>query len=24
VDPVRGTLRRHPRPAHPRCGCGAR
>jgi bacteriocin biosynthesis cyclodehydratase domain-containing protein len=24
LDPVRGTLRRHPRPAHPRCGCGAR
>ncbi|HZA18500.1 MAG TPA: ThiF family adenylyltransferase [Pseudonocardiaceae bacterium] len=24
VDPVRGTLRRHPRPVHPRCGCGAR
>jgi bacteriocin biosynthesis cyclodehydratase domain-containing protein len=23
VDPVRGTLRHHPRPAHPRCGCGA-
>jgi hypothetical protein len=23
LDPVRGTLRRHPRPAHPRCGCGA-
>ncbi len=24
LDPVRGTLRRHPRPVHPRCGCGAR
>jgi hypothetical protein len=24
LDPVRGTLRRLPRPAHPRCGCGAR
>ena len=24
LDPVRGTLRRHPRPAHPRCDCGAR
>jgi bacteriocin biosynthesis cyclodehydratase domain-containing protein len=24
VDPVRGTLRHHPRPAHPRCHCGAR
>ncbi|MDQ4102822.1 MAG: hypothetical protein M3186_03595 [Actinomycetota bacterium] len=24
MDPVRGTLRRHPRPVHPRCGCGAR
>jgi bacteriocin biosynthesis cyclodehydratase domain-containing protein len=24
LDPVRGTLRRHPRPSHPRCGCGAR
>ncbi|MFN2496599.1 MAG: ThiF family adenylyltransferase [Pseudonocardiaceae bacterium] len=24
LDPVRGTLRRHPRPTHPRCGCGAR
>jgi hypothetical protein len=24
LDPVRGILRRHPRPAHPRCGCGAR
>jgi bacteriocin biosynthesis cyclodehydratase domain-containing protein len=24
LDPVRGTLRHHPRPAHPRCGCGAR
>lgn len=24
VDPVRGTLHRHLRPAHPRCGCGAR
>ncbi|MGH3936096.1 MAG: ThiF family adenylyltransferase [Pseudonocardiaceae bacterium] len=24
LDPVRGTLRRHPRPAHPRCGCGGR
>ncbi|MGH3772673.1 MAG: ThiF family adenylyltransferase, partial [Pseudonocardiaceae bacterium] len=23
LDPVRGTVRRHPRPAHPRCGCGA-
>lgn len=23
LDPVRGRLRRHPRPAHPRCGCGA-
>ncbi|MGH3671597.1 MAG: ThiF family adenylyltransferase [Pseudonocardiaceae bacterium] len=23
LDPMRGTLRRHPRPAHPRCGCGA-
>jgi bacteriocin biosynthesis cyclodehydratase domain-containing protein len=23
VDPVRGTLRHHPRPAHPRCHCGA-
>lgn len=23
LDPVRGTLHRHPRPAHPRCGCGA-
>jgi bacteriocin biosynthesis cyclodehydratase domain-containing protein len=22
VDPVRGTLRHHPRPAHPRCHCG--
>ncbi|HKR48375.1 MAG TPA: hypothetical protein VJT72_02135 [Pseudonocardiaceae bacterium] len=24
LDPVRGTLRRHPRPVHPRCDCGAR
>ena len=24
LDPVHGTLRRHPRPVHPRCGCGAR
>ncbi|MGH3920245.1 MAG: ThiF family adenylyltransferase [Pseudonocardiaceae bacterium] len=24
LDPVRGTMRRHPRPAHPRCDCGAR
>ncbi len=24
LDPVRGTLRRHPRPVHPRCCCGAR
>ncbi|MEO7193266.1 MAG: ThiF family adenylyltransferase [Pseudonocardiaceae bacterium] len=24
LDPVLGILRRHPRPAHPRCGCGAR
>ncbi len=24
LDPVRGILRRHPRPTHPRCGCGAR
>jgi hypothetical protein len=24
VDPVRGSLRRHSRPTHPRCGCGAR
>ena len=24
LDPVRGTLRRHPRPPHSRCGCGAR
>ncbi len=24
LDPLRGTLRRHPRPTHPRCGCGAR
>ncbi|MGH3899050.1 MAG: ThiF family adenylyltransferase [Pseudonocardiaceae bacterium] len=24
LDPVRGTLCRHPRPTHPRCGCGAR
>ncbi len=24
LDPVQGTLRRHPRPAHPRCDCGAR
>ncbi|MGH4008348.1 MAG: ThiF family adenylyltransferase [Pseudonocardiaceae bacterium] len=24
LDPVRGTLRHHPRPAHPRCDCGAR
>lgn len=23
LDPVRGTLLRLPRPAHPRCGCGA-
>jgi hypothetical protein len=23
LDPLRGQLRRHPRPAHPRCGCGA-
>jgi hypothetical protein len=23
LDPVRGTLRRHPRPPHRRCGCGA-
>jgi ThiF family protein len=23
LDPVHGTLRRHPRPAHPRCECGA-
>lgn len=23
LDPVQGTLQRHPRPAHPRCGCGA-
>lgn len=23
LDPVRGTLRHHPRPAHPRCSCGA-
>jgi hypothetical protein len=23
LDPVHGALRRHPRPAHPRCGCGA-
>jgi hypothetical protein len=23
LDPVHGTLHRHPRPAHPRCGCGA-
>lgn len=23
LDPVRGTLHHHPRPAHPRCGCGA-
>lgn len=23
LDPVHGTLRRHPRPAHARCGCGA-
>lgn len=23
LDPVRGRLRRVPRPAHPRCGCGA-
>ncbi len=24
LDPVRGILLRHPRPTHPRCGCGAR
>jgi hypothetical protein len=24
LDPVRGILRSHPRPTHPRCGCGAR
>ncbi|MGQ0717826.1 MAG: ThiF family adenylyltransferase [Pseudonocardiales bacterium] len=24
LDPVHGTLRRHPRPVHPRCDCGAR
>ncbi|MDQ2879928.1 MAG: ThiF family adenylyltransferase [Actinomycetota bacterium] len=24
VDPVRGILRRHPRPPHPLCSCGAR
>ncbi|MFN2479515.1 MAG: ThiF family adenylyltransferase [Pseudonocardiaceae bacterium] len=24
LDPVRGILQRHPRPPHPRCGCGAR
>lgn len=24
LDPARGTLRHLPRPAHPRCGCGAR
>ena len=24
LDPLRGILRRHPRPAHPRCDCGAR
>ncbi|MDQ3827152.1 MAG: thiamine biosynthesis protein ThiF, partial [Actinomycetota bacterium] len=24
LDPVRGSLVRLPRPAHPRCGCGAR
>ncbi|MGH3866227.1 MAG: ThiF family adenylyltransferase [Pseudonocardiaceae bacterium] len=23
LDPVRGSLRHHPRPAHPRCSCGA-
>ena len=23
MDPVHGTLRRHPRPAHPSCSCGA-
>lgn len=23
LDPVHGKFRRHPRPAHPRCGCGA-
>jgi hypothetical protein len=23
LDPVRGILHRHPRPAHPRCDCGA-
>ncbi len=23
LDPVRGTMHRLPRPAHPRCGCGA-
>lgn len=23
LDPVHGRLRAHPRPAHPRCGCGA-
>ncbi|MGH4024528.1 MAG: ThiF family adenylyltransferase [Pseudonocardiaceae bacterium] len=23
LDPVQGTLQRHPRPAHARCGCGA-
>ncbi|MGH3874079.1 MAG: ThiF family adenylyltransferase [Pseudonocardiaceae bacterium] len=24
LDPVQGTWRRHPRPTHPRCDCGAR
>ncbi len=24
LDPVRGSLRHHPRPVHPRCSCGAR